>query len=93
MKGSVAASAFIRANSGSSSANSVRPSTTPTVTANTIPKLARRAALSQSPSPRARATTELMPTITPTPMLVSATLMGKMKEIAASSVRPSWPMK
>ena len=59
----------------------------------TTATLARRAARSKSPSPRARATTELIPTITPTPSDVLATATGKIKLIAASGALPNWPMK
>ena len=37
--------------------------------------------------------TELIPTITPTPRLAIAIVIGKMKATAASSALPSWPMK
>ena len=85
--------AFMAAKIGSISSHSAKPIATPQTQAKTIPKFARRAALSESPSPSARATTELIPTITPTPSEVQATETGKMKLIAASGAGPNWPMK
>jgi hypothetical protein len=85
--------AFIAVKIGSISVHRARPITTPQPSAKTIPKLARLAALAKSPSPSARATTELIPTITPTPSDVLATATGKMKETAASASLPSLPMK